>query len=240
MVVPQWIVTDLDETLLDSNRTIPERSLIAIREIREKGVRFAIATTRSRQFAQPYIDRLKPDAMVLSGGAQGYLKGELLYHMPIEPIHVQQLLGIFSEAASVTHLILDTSEGRIEWKASRDNPTFHHVNSMFFWTTENHAKHIAEQWKQHCNVTPLWEPDMYRISHRKATKLAALKALLSDVDPARVVSFGDDLMDVGMLSYYAGVAVSNGRSEAKQAASYLTKSHREDGVAYWIEKHLLA
>ena len=128
----------------------------------------------------------------------------------------------------------------MEWKASRKTPPSHHVNSMFFWTTENHAKHIAEQWKQHCIVTPLWEPDMYRISHRKATKLSALKALLSDVDPAHVVSFGDDLMDVGMLSYFAGVAVSNGKTEAKQAASYLTKSHREDGVAYWIEKHLLS
>jgi hypothetical protein len=237
---PQWIVTDLDETLLDSNRAISKRAMIAIRQVRENGIKFAIATTRSKQFAQKYIDQLQPDAMVLSGGALGYISDELRYQKTIEQMHVHQLLGIFSESASVSNIILDTSDGRVDWTARTDEPIPTQVNSIFFWTSEWHAKHIAEQWKHSCTVTALWEPDMYRISHKHATKHSALQALFSDTDPARIVCFGDDLMDVGMLSYFSGVAVSNGKQEAKDAATYLTKSHLEDGVAHWIEQHLLS
>ncbi|HLW22071.1 MAG TPA: HAD family hydrolase, partial [Sphaerochaetaceae bacterium] len=114
---PQWIVTDLDETLLDSNRAISKRAMIAIRQVRENGIKFAIATTRSKQFAQPYIDQLQPDAMVLSGGALGYISDELRYQKTIEQMHVHQLLGIFSESASVSNIILDTSDGRVDWTA---------------------------------------------------------------------------------------------------------------------------
>ena len=56
--LPQWIVTDLDETLLHRDRSISVRSLKAIGKIRQKGSRFAIATTRNQAMAQRYIPEI--------------------------------------------------------------------------------------------------------------------------------------------------------------------------------------
>jgi hydroxymethylpyrimidine pyrophosphatase-like HAD family hydrolase len=73
-----------------------------------------------------------------------------------------------------------------------------------------------------------------------ATKLSALQHILEGVDPGQVICFGDDLMDVGMLTYFTGVAVENAKSAAKDAASYITKSNEKDGVAAWLEENVIA
>ena len=110
---------------------------------------------------------------------------------------------------------------------------------MFVWTEHSHAQYLAERYVDTVTVTALWEPNMYRLSHKKATKLAALQALLYDVTPTEVICFGDDLMDVGMLGHFTGVAVGNAKHEAKAAAKHLTYSNEEDGVAVWLETNLL-
>ena len=51
---------------------------------------------------------------------------------------------------------------------------------------------------------------------------------------------GDSLNDYSMLSmdFGATVAMENGVPEIKAAAKYVTKSNREDGVAYAIDRML--
>jgi len=57
---------------------------------------------------------------------------------------------------------------------------------------------------------------------------------------ADIVSFGDDLNDREMLQICGtGVAVSNAIQEVKEVADEVTLSNDEDGVAVWIEKHIL-
>ena len=92
MSLPQWIVTDLDETLLHNDRSISKRTLDVIQAIRSFDVKFAIATTRSHSYAQQFIDILKPDAMALSGGAIAFHGEYLQYHMPLDAQLVTFLL----------------------------------------------------------------------------------------------------------------------------------------------------
>jgi HAD superfamily hydrolase (TIGR01484 family) len=240
MSLPRWIVTDLDETLLNADRKITNRSLAAIDALRRRGCFFAIATTRSESYAHAYIQQLQPDAMVLSGGALGYLHGKLKHHMPLQSNQVHQIIEQLEQDTQCTALVLDTSAGRMVWEQGIPLPEHLDVYALFFWSTSDLADRMTHQWAPTCTVTALWEPRMYRISHHRATKLVALQALLDPIPPSEVVTFGDDLMDIPMLAYYTGVAVANALPEVLQAASHHTKAHHEDGVAYWIETHLLA
>ena len=239
MSLPQWIVTDLDETLLHNDRSISKRTLDTIGAVRSLGIRFAIATTRSHSYAQQFIDILKPDAMALSGGAVAFHNESLQYHMPLDAHLVTFLLTEFSHHEHVQDWVLDTADGRFTPENIASTPAEYAVYSMFLWTEHSHADYLSEKYHDTVTVTALWEPNMYRLSHKEATKLAALQALLDGVSPTDVICFGDDLMDVGMLSHFTGVAVSNAKREAKEAATHVTYSNEEDGVAQWLEQNLL-
>ncbi len=54
------------------------------------------------------------------------------------------------------------------------------------------------------------------------------------------MSFGDDTSDFSMLRVSGiGVAMKNAVYEVKSVADYITDSYNQDGVAKWIEKHIL-
>jgi len=62
---------------------------------------------------------------------------------------------------------------------------------------------------------------------------------LRDLNPERVVAFGDDVNDIEMLRHAAlGVAMGNARDAIKQAAKRVTLSNNEHGVARVIEEIL--
>lgn len=69
-----------------------------------------------------------------------------------------------------------------------------------------------------------------------------LKKLLAsqNISMDEVVSFGDDTNDIEMLRMSGwGVAMNNAIPSVKDAARLETLSHKDDGVAYFIEKYLL-
>ena len=75
----------------------------------------------------------------------------------------------------------------------------------------------------------------------EATKEDALLKLVSlrGIVPAKVVVFGDDMPDLGMFKAFGcSVAMANARPELKEAATYLTKSNDDDGVAFALKEYL--
>lgn len=82
---------------------------------------------------------------------------------------------------------------------------------------------------------------LIEIAPKSVSKLTAIKKVLRPNELLKdVIAFGDNYNDIEMLKEVGyGVAVSNGREEVKQIANFVTKSNTEDGVARYIEEHLL-
>ena len=60
------------------------------------------------------------------------------------------------------------------------------------------------------------------------------------LDVSETMAFGDGGNDIGMLSHAGiGVAMGNASDEVKAAASYVTSSVDEDGIARALEKFCL-
>ena len=59
------------------------------------------------------------------------------------------------------------------------------------------------------------------------------------LDLSEVVAFGDDYNDLEMLQEAGcGVAMANAVGEISASADQHTLSNEDDGVAWWLEKHL--
>jgi hypothetical protein len=75
------------------------------------------------------------------------------------------------------------------------------------------------------------------------SKGAALKRLagMIGLTPERTLVFGDSLNDVSMMAYAVhSVAMGNARDDVKAAARYICQTNAEDGVARFIQEHVLA
>ena len=100
------LITDLDGTLLPSSKEISAADAAAISQFRAKGGKFAIATGRTLQAAQRYLNKLKPNIpVILFNGAAIYdpVTEKWLYteKLPADAVAVtRQVLDAFMDGKS--------------------------------------------------------------------------------------------------------------------------------------------
>ncbi len=82
---------------------------------------------------------------------------------------------------------------------------------------------------------------LIEVAPKPVSKLSAIKILMSkNYALEDVIAFGDNYNDIEMLKNAGyGVAVANGRDEAKAIADYITLPNTKDGVAHFIRQHIL-
>ena len=86
------------------------------------------------------------------------------------------------------------------------------------------------------------QPHNVEVNIKNAVKGEGLRFLCGHlgIPLAEAAAFGDGVNDVSMLETAGvGVAMANGEPEALAAAKYRTGSNREDGVAQFLEAHVL-
>ncbi len=239
MVKPQWIVSDLDETLLRDDGTLSPHTLETLTQVRETGVKFCIATTRGTFLVRPLVEILKPDAMVICGGALGIVDEEIVYSRTLEEPLIEELLEELKPFPVERPVVVDYSKG----SDGGGEPLFRGeprgAQQILTWMKGPLPPEFFTRWESKVTITEMWLPFLYRFSNPEATKREAVRYLLKEYPSSEIVAFGDDPLDAGMLELFQGVAVANASPESLAAAKYHTLSNEEDGVAHWLEKHLL-
>lgn len=87
------------------------------------------------------------------------------------------------------------------------------------------------------NYSDLW---YLEISSDKASKQGAIEYLREAYSYERIVGFGDNLNDLPMFAACdVQVAVENAKPEVRAAADYICGTNDNDGVAKWLEEHVL-
>ena len=107
------VAIDLDGTLLDSHRSVPEVNRTALERAQGKGVKLAVVTGRRLPSARPYLSHLRLDLlMVLNGGAliQRGLDGPVLERKLIPLAVSQEVLRLASQMRAVP-VVDDGSDG---------------------------------------------------------------------------------------------------------------------------------
>ena len=260
------IAVDLDDTLLDSQRRISQRTIEAIRQVRKKGIHVTFATGRMFCSARPFAQQLNIDLPLITyQGAliKNVLSEEVLLHRTIPLDLAQQVITYLQQNNYHINLYIDddlfVSESnptgeryarncRVDLNVVGDLLKFMDVSPTKILAIDS-AERIAKLQRQlekiySTDVLHLCtsKPEFLEISNPEATKGHALAMLakLFNVQREEVMAIGDSFNDIEMLEY-AGMAVvmDNAHDDIKGLADYVAPSNDQDGVAEVLEKLVL-
>ena len=257
------LAIDLDGTLLVGD-AVPQANVDAVRAARDAGLRVIIATARWSQFALRIGGQLGIDGPVIAcSGAQVYdpaLPGDV-FDRRLPADFVEALFAICNEERCIaTVTVNDHVQIKMEGEPER-----RYLAAEMRWTSalrlaaddlprivaiqgsrcsERIRKELREPFADTVNILDSIGPTgkvILTITERQATKGPALQAACAhlQLDPRRVVAFGDAENDVDMFNV-AGASVAMGQADAgtKAAATYISKANTEAGVAHAIHRLL--
>jgi len=255
------IVSDLDGTLLRKDKTISDYSIKVLRECQERGIVVAFATARSADASMKLVEKVKPNAVVLNGGALAYADDDIVYNKPMDVEITDELLRLLcTEGESVGCICTETDKGfYINIVIEENDPGWAGYKPIYhpdFKTSVNAKayKAVAEIFDDKVigNITSALPgigvvrftgEDWVCFADKSVNKLEGIKALADHYGIAigEVAVFGDDYNDIEMLrSCGIGVAVGNAIDEAKTAADYVCDANESDGPAKWLAENLLS
>ena len=255
----KMIVTDLDRTLLRSDKTISEYTKNILFDCKQKGVMVVFATARSENSCKRFTDMISPDAIISNGGALVRIGEKTVYRSAMSAEITHRLLLSCSKQPNVGYITVDTDRGYFVNKpVDTDDPGWieylpaYHVDlsrnlecDSYKITVEISDNVIAYEIATNfptIDVIPFSGEGWFRFADKAADKCHGVKALAghAGIDLSHIVAFGDDYNDIEMLRRCGyGVSVANAIDEAKTAAVYICETNDNDGVAKWLEENVL-
>ena len=252
----KMIVTDLDGTLLRSDKTISERTLRAFEKCRAYGIVIGAATARSEYSARKYLGLLKPDFIISNGGGLASIGGEIVYKSMLDSAAVSGIIKRCREVQPDGEITVDTDEGyywNYKEKPSADSDygnavycDFSDFNCPAYKITaelerEADMHKIAEEFPV-CGCLSFIGETWRRFANKKADKISALKIIAERlcISADNIAAYDDDLNDIEMLEYCGiGIAMGNASEAVKRAAGYVCCTNDNDGIAKFTENVLL-
>jgi len=247
----KMIVTDLDGTLLKTDKTISSRTITALNRCKQQGIKLAYATGRGGSATKVTPPGLF-DGSIIANGAYAKAGDTTVYkriipYQTIRPLLMacdKRGLHVSSQLNGMDYANFTISEA---WTAVTD------FMIVDFSKHDKDAEKIIS-----ANLTPediafieahlpadtylLMTMDGFAmIMHNQAIKSKAIAALATHWGIAReeIVAFGDDLNDFDMLTYAGiGIAMSNALGEVKSVADFICQSNDDDGIALWLEEEI--
>lgn len=255
MMDKKIIFFDLDGTLLDQNKQIPNSARQAIQALKEKGHEVAIATGRAPFMFKKLRDELEIHTYVSFTGQYVVVNNEVIYQKPF-PKEMLKLLIDFSSSNQhpllyMGHEDMKTSieyhpyieESIATLKLDHSGPTYNpayfeecNIYQLQLFCTKDEELPYATSFEQFRFIR--WHPYSIDVLSAGESKAKGITFIMNKLGFTReqVYAFGDNLNDIEMLqSVGNGVAMGNAPDSVKKVAKHVTKDVNEDGIAYGLE-----
>lgn len=259
------VLSDMDGTILSSERKISLKTQKAVKQLRQKGVAVALVSARPPEGMMPYIRQLNLEGpcAAFNGGiifkADGTLQKDSVFSSPVVKNLLTRLESCGGElwfqnkerwlVRDATHVLV-RNESRIIGVKPHEVPDLYaetaHVNRIIAIgyepeIAERLERELGEEYAGYASVLRS-TPTKINITPADATKGHALKTLAAmyGVAPAQVACLGDAQNDLPMLRE-AGMSIAMGQAPdgVKQKARYVTRSNAEDGWADATERFIM-
>lgn len=251
----KMIVTDLDNTLLQSNKSISEYTISILTECQSKGIKIAFATARSTQASLKFFNMFTPDIFIGYGGALSFNKDEVINRIDIPADISYQLINECLSEPEITSVLATNESVALTNRLDRlDSESSHYKYTDFTIKNDlpylkislvaanpNVVKRIASNYPM-CDMLRYSGEDLYRFVNCNAVKWNAVKAVAAyySMGTKHLIAFGDDINDLEMIKNCGiGIAVDNAVDDVKAVADYICGNNDNDGVAKWIEEKIL-
>ena len=263
---PKLVLTDLDNTLLRTDKTISAHTLEVLEKYRKSGGKLAIATARYWIGAERYIDMLDPDYEITTDGTLIHAGNKMcedaasgsgdncIYSCSFSEEETNAIVSrilMYEKDAEITVAAGKTVYWNSEHIAESDRlykavycdysePLSCRANKIAaFLPDKKTAEKIAEE--TNSRLQCYRDEDLYAFLPKGSGKKQAIEALSKESGIAlhEMVAFGDDTNDIDMIRMCGlGITVENALPEVRSEANHTTKSNDEDGVAVWLEKNV--
>ena len=262
------IATDLDGTLLRTDKTVSPRTRAAIHAAEDQGLLVVIATGRPPRWIPPVVEELGERGLVVcANGASIYdpKRHELIDRIELAPDVLLSLVddleeafpgAIFGVEQGLEYAIDEVIEPRgdeLRWAGSGegmrvgpirqflDRPAVKLTIRLPYPAPAGSAAIAQEVAGPRASVTHSTSEAFLELAHPSVHKGAMVERVLarSGIAPADVVAFGDMPNDIELVQWAGhGVAVANADPRLIAAADEVTASNDDDGVALVIERVL--
>lgn len=245
------IITDLDRTLLHTDKSVSEYTIEVLRKCHEHGIYVMAASARPLRSIQVYHDLIGFDAVTTMNGAIVLLPQSEL-ESGISRESGEKILAGLLQFQDI-FLSIETNTGLY---SNREIPEWNPVVYDNFPRLPDHAvlyKILVKLKNRQLyeGVQSILTDDVYhtvaaneliQIMSIDATKWKGIQHMLSHfgISPRDTVYFGDDNDDIEPIKNCGlGVAVSNAIPPVLHAADQVAASNDMDGVAQFIDQYIL-
>lgn len=247
------IVTDLDRTLLRTDKTVSDFTRQVFNECKTRGVKIVFATARPKRGVTKILEQIPADAVIVHNGSGVYIGQDLLFSCGIEHKNakniVLRLANDFPDATlsvEIDDVLYANFEIPLMW-GSAVNTDFTDLpegkaDKILIGVTSMQEMRSYEKYLTDDLYIELSDGKLGLIMNKSASKLNAVRLLAKHfkIDMKEIVSFGDDYNDVAMLKECGtGVAVENAIKEAKAVSDFVCLTNDNDGVAKWVKEFIL-
>ena len=258
------IITDLDDTLFNEKVKISDYTMGVMQECLRRGIRVIPASGRAQASMEPFVRSLNTGLPYIAcNGAQLVNPDHtLLDSLTLDVDTTRDICRFFIDRNEYVQVYRDRMLYYAEECAESQLYKNHTImegqavgDLMAFLTFETPKvlcvaapERIAEMYPiaraQFAGraILEVSKPFYLEATPLEADKGKAIERLAKHMTivPERTFVFGDSLNDVSMYSFTENsVAMGNGREEAKKAARFVCGSNLEDGMARFVQEHIL-
>lgn len=268
-MVLKLVATDMDGTLLNSNKEMPLRIFEMIDQLQELGITFAVASGRQYQSLLRLYEGIQ-DKMVIIAENGGIIldQGEMIFNNPIDPAGVYEIVrtvnnipglkmticGLKSAYLFEANMMEDFSHElahsyfpiRTMIECLDDLPADEQVVKFAIFDPAGNAKvNIYEnlkhlEGKYQIATSGVEWTDVMNAGINKGLAIQILQKKLG-ISPEETMVFGDERNDYEMMQQaYYSYAMANAIPEIKEVANFEAPSNDEQGVLKVLEAFLTA
>jgi Cof subfamily protein (haloacid dehalogenase superfamily) len=261
----RMIAIDIDDTLLNDNMLITNRTKEAIYAAVSQNVIVTLATGRMFPSAQMFAKQLNLNVPLISyqgSKVTNLLDGKLLYERTV-PIEISEKVFQYAQQQGL-HLqvyyndILIGKEHNAKIKRYADTMGLSYSVEQDFFSLSalpltklliiedpKNLEQIENDFRRAFgNLVHITKskPEYLEVLHLEGTKGCAINFLAGHfgIDMSQVIAIGDSWNDHDMIEMAGlGVAMGNAIASLKEKADYVSLTNNDDGVAHVIEKFIL-
>lgn len=245
-----YIVFDLDRTLLNDDRKISQNSIDILNLLRKEKKLIIYNTARGYGETLDVLRQFPADYLVLAGGSLILdSKYKKVFDASMPSVFCNDLLKFFKKH-SIKFVIQTFINSYSNFKFLTRGPFkqvdySYYINEavykidVYFDYDETLDKLLLKEISKYdFELTPYSRPGCYRITYKNLSKLSGLKKLdqLNLIDLSKTISFGDDVNDLGMLlASKVGVLTQNNHANYNDDDLKICGSNNEDGPCLFLK-----
>lgn len=245
------VITDLDRTLLHSDKSVSNETVRVLKSCREKGILIVAATARPERAIVQYQEKIGFDALITLNGARIVTNSKILnYSIPKKSVlHMLQKLEVIDGVI----ISLETENGifsnvdipawqPIVYEKLSEAPLPEAFYKIIVSSNKIDLHKYIDGILEDNTYVSVADGVLFQIMNTQATKWNGIRLMLEifGISNEDTVYFGDDNDDIESIKKCGiGVAVSNAIESVKEAANIIIKSNDEDGVAEFLKEKII-